>query len=277
MEGQRFILYAMGPQLFFGCWILFGPRWNWSGAPAVRRSAPPPHWPISLRQFSPFLLLCGALAFLLPTLLTAIFDHFHVPHGPYAAAFLAQIFLCGFLLTVRRRGTFAFLSGHFSSPMAPVPVLARSAFHYLRAVPLLFLAELFWIFLLTCLRGWGLPIVLRAQELPLELRGASIPFLCVAVAMAVAVAPLAEELLFRAAIYRFLRSSAGPRAARWATSFCFAILHWNLCAFFPLFVLSLLLIRAYEEEGNLFPCVGMHALFNGNGLLLFLMAGPGLS
>tara|TARA_Y100000588_G_scaffold176506_1_gene190517 strand:+ start:12675 stop:13394 length:720 start_codon:yes stop_codon:yes gene_type:complete len=80
--------------------------------------------------------------------------------------------------------------------------------------------------------------------------------------LALLIAPVTEELFFRAILYRVFKSllSAGP--AMVLTSFAFAAVHQNLFAFAPLFTLSFFLILVYERTGHLAVPILYHALFN---------------
>ena len=89
--------------------------------------------------------------------------------------------------------------------------------------------------------------------------------------MAVVIAPISEELLFRGLIYRFLKGRWGARNALIISSLLFACLHFNILSFLPLFLLGLLLCRAYEKSGSIYVSIGFHALFNANNILLLLL------
>src|SRR5204863_1206493 len=91
---------------------------------------------------------------------------------------------------------------------------------------------------------------------------------------AVAVAPLAEELLFRGHIQTLLRGATRrPWLAVIITSIIFAGIHptWTIP---PIFVLSLALGYAYERTGNLWLNIFMHAMFNGLETILSLYIAP---
>lgn len=87
---------------------------------------------------------------------------------------------------------------------------------------------------------------------------------------AVVIAPLTEELVFRAGVYRFLRTRLPKWAALGITAVGFAALHANLAAFAPLLVLSLLFCLAYERTGSIWVSVVAHGLFNLNTVVLIL-------
>lgn len=80
--------------------------------------------------------------------------------------------------------------------------------------------------------------------------------------VAVVLAPVAEELLFRGILYPAIKRGGFPRLALWGTSFLFALIHMNLITFLPLLLFALLLTLLYERTGNLLAPMTAHALFN---------------
>jgi membrane protease YdiL (CAAX protease family) len=88
--------------------------------------------------------------------------------------------------------------------------------------------------------------------------------------VAVVLAPLAEEGLFRGVFYPAIKRSGHPRAALWITSIGFALIHFNALSFVPLLVLAAVLAKLYERTGNLLSCIACHATFNlFNFIMLF--------
>jgi len=83
----------------------------------------------------------------------------------------------------------------------------------------------------------------------------------------VILAPLGEELLFRAGIFRYLSNHLKPSLAAALSSALFATLHWNLQATLPLFALGLLLAGLYQKTGRLSAAIALHAAFNLNTFL----------
>jgi len=88
--------------------------------------------------------------------------------------------------------------------------------------------------------------------------------------LAVVVAPVAEETLFRGYIYGVLKRYAGPFVAAILSATIFAAMHLNLGALPALFVLALCLTVAYEATGSLLVNIVMHGLFNLSMLLAML-------
>ena len=81
-------------------------------------------------------------------------------------------------------------------------------------------------------------------------------------ALAVFLAPLAEEMVFRGILYPTIKQAGFPRTAWWVTSLIFGAIHLNLVSFVPLTVFSLLLIWIYEKTGSLWASITAHSLFN---------------
>jgi membrane protease YdiL (CAAX protease family) len=264
---QRTIFLATAPQLFLGCWLLLLPRrFRPAAAPATDR----PRWGGSGCDAALFFSLAALLLFSAPKLLISLLcgncDPFLLPFfsGTPLAIFLALLLLFNGL---------SFRLGCSPRRFSLRGGTLRGAFHYLRAVPLIFLTEILWLLLLTALAAAGLPIPMEQQELVLRLQRAPPLAAAAAAAAATVAAPFAEEILFRGAAYRYLKSVWGSSKASIVTAFLFAALHGNLCAFLPLFLLGTLLVRCYEREGNILPCIIFHSLFNLNSVLLSLAVG----
>jgi membrane protease YdiL (CAAX protease family) len=82
--------------------------------------------------------------------------------------------------------------------------------------------------------------------------------------LAVVVAPLTEEMLFRGLFQSAFRNiTPGPWMAIIASSVIFTMAHQNWEHWPALFVLAMGLGYAYEKSGSLFQSIFMHAIFNG--------------
>lgn len=82
------------------------------------------------------------------------------------------------------------------------------------------------------------------------------------VVLAVGIAPIFEEILFRGMLLPVLARRYGGWAAMLVTSFLFAVIHGHLPSFLTLFVLSGALSLAYIFSGSLVVPIAMHAIFN---------------
>ncbi|MDR3316914.1 MAG: CPBP family intramembrane metalloprotease [Puniceicoccales bacterium] len=263
MNVQRLSLLIFGLQMFVGCCLFFGnPRRKDGGGVSFS-----PEWKVPPRVFAAFLAIGIFIAHVFPLLCLPLLEALRIPRAPYGAAFLGQLVLLSFLLRTVHSNHFSFSDG--LSAYLPWGHVFRSGIrNYLKSVPLLFLVTVLWMVPLFFLETFGIPLPLGAQDLLLELETATPVFFLTIVAMAVGVAPVVEELFFRGGIYRYLKSTVGKTPATFLTGLVFALLHWNLCSFLPLFVLSMILVGLYEREGNLLPCVLVHGLFNLSNLIL---------
>jgi membrane protease YdiL (CAAX protease family) len=86
--------------------------------------------------------------------------------------------------------------------------------------------------------------------------------------MAIVLAPVGEELLFRGILYPRIKQAGFPRLALWGTAILFAAVHVNLVLFLPLLVLALALTGLYEWTDNLLAPIVAHSVFNGLNLAL---------
>ena len=80
--------------------------------------------------------------------------------------------------------------------------------------------------------------------------------------LAVGLAPLFEEIIFRGLLLPVLARRYGVWAGLLVTSFLFAIIHGHLPSFVTLFGLSMALGAAHLYTGSLTVPVAMHAIFN---------------
>ena len=94
-----------------------------------------------------------------------------------------------------------------------------------------------------------------------------------ATVLAVVLAPVVEELVFRGLLFGWLRERWGPVAGAVISSLAFAGIHASLTALVALFLVALLLCAIYERTRSLYPCMLYHAMLNGQTLLL-LAFGP---
>lgn len=85
---------------------------------------------------------------------------------------------------------------------------------------------------------------------------------CVLGFLAVVLAPVSEEILFRGVVYPTIKQLGLPHLALWGTSIIFAMTHANLMAFVPLVFVAVMLTWLYEKTGNLLAPIVAHAVFN---------------
>ena len=82
------------------------------------------------------------------------------------------------------------------------------------------------------------------------------------IVLAVVIAPLAEEFVFRGFLYGVAKHFAGSLPALALTGVAFALVHLHLPSLLPLFLLACVLTFAYELTGSLLVPMAMHSLFN---------------
>jgi uncharacterized protein len=155
------------------------------------------------------------------------------------------------------------------APAPPAPTtnfFAAGVVTFLLAMPLVALTSLPWIVLLKVV---GIPA--EKQDLIRMFLEAKSPLLLgVMMTLACVGAPITEELIFRAGIFRYTRT----RLPRWLAlvlpACLFAALHNNIATFAPLVALGILFSLAYERTGRIGTTMVAHALFNLNSLVLIL-------
>jgi membrane protease YdiL (CAAX protease family) len=159
-------------------------------------------------------------------------------------------------------------------PLNPVnygflALVGKSLYYFLAIIPILIGVSLIWPSVLEFfkLSTDYQELVKLVQAMPLSGTFFMITFLIVILA------PLAEELLFRACLYRGLKRYMSPTISAIITSLLFAGMHFNAHSFLPLFVLGFWLCRTYEKTGNLWVPIILHGLFNGNTLVTLMLLG----
>lgn len=257
-------------------WVLANPlqRQQWLGARLL------PHWPVTLPEFLFAAMLVFAAGFLLQTA-THHFLEPRIASNPdknglevflYGAGFHVGILLgCGLFPLLRRR----IYADYGTQPPPPPPpgrkptwlaVLRHAAGTVLVVLPVLTLLSLGWTELLKVA---GLPDA--PQDLISVFSETNSPFVVAGMLLVACVlAPLSEELMFRAGLYRYLRQRLGRMPALLLSSVCFGALHGNWAGFLPLAVLGMILAVVYEATGSIRVVIVAHSLFNLNTILVVL-------
>ena len=91
--------------------------------------------------------------------------------------------------------------------------------------------------------------------------------------VAVVMAPLFEEIVFRGFLFRGFANSWGWKWGALASGVVFALAHLQLDIFVPLAVLGVALAWVYRRTGSLWTCIVMHALFNGIAVAAWAFTG----
>lgn len=79
---------------------------------------------------------------------------------------------------------------------------------------------------------------------------------------AVIIAPIGEEIIFRTFLYTATKKFTGMIFAVITSSLLFSVVHGSAAAFFPLFIVGVILALAYEISGSIWASILIHALFN---------------
>jgi membrane protease YdiL (CAAX protease family) len=137
---------------------------------------------------------------------------------------------------------------------------------FLISLPVLFAVGLLWQGLLKLCN-----YTIKPQDsIDLLRHTDSIALKVTLVAVAILVAPISEELLFRAGIFRYVRTRLPRWLALLLPALLFALLHLDVGSFVPLVTLAVIFSLAYERTGNIGTSMVAHALFNLNAAVLVL-------
>jgi membrane protease YdiL (CAAX protease family) len=82
------------------------------------------------------------------------------------------------------------------------------------------------------------------------------------ITLAVAIAPIVEEFVFRFFFYGVVKRYFGRSVGLLTNSMLFAVVHAHVPSAAPLFVLGICFTLAYEWSGSILVSMTMHALFN---------------
>ena len=165
-------------------------------------------------------------------------------------------------------------------PFSEGPVSTRSLSAYqligysvvllLAAFPLINILAWAWTALLEGLVDLGVPLSVEKQEtifIFAENRDNPAIFLGMLFVAAI-LAPIGEELVFRAGIFRYMLSKVGLLPAALISSALFGALHFSLFGIVPLSLLGITLCYAYYLTGNIRVPIIMHMIFNANTILV---------
>ena len=89
--------------------------------------------------------------------------------------------------------------------------------------------------------------------------------------LAVVVAPLVEEALFRGILLPVLMKKMGLGTAVVVSSLFFAVIHQHLPSMAPLFILAVVLAMLYIHSGSLWAPIVLHGIFNGVSICILLL------
>jgi membrane protease YdiL (CAAX protease family) len=89
--------------------------------------------------------------------------------------------------------------------------------------------------------------------------------------MAVIVAPVAEEVIFRGYFYGVIRRYGGRIPALLTSSLLFAAIHVHLPSMLGLGILAVILCLLYERSGSLWAPITLHAAFNASTIVSLII------
>lgn len=238
------------------------------------------HWPLAFAEFLMYMLALFAGGFVFQSLIRILFGKFISESADRAG--LEVIFygagldggaLIGWLLfPVLRR---AWHTDYGVSPPVEVPItrppdwgksLLYGVGTVAMALPVIIVLSLGWTSLLEAL---GLPD--DPQDSIAIFANAKSPLVVVGMLLVACVlAPIMEELLFRAGLYRYCRQKLGRSTALLISGLVFGMVHGNWAGFVPLSFLGMMLAMVYEATGSIRVAMIAHAFFNLNSILAIL-------
>lgn len=231
-----------------------------------------PAWDLPLVDFFVFLFLVLTASFLAAALAGLLVRSSLLPlRGDAVTVFTGAAAQLGMLAGV---GVFRYrVERRPLGPRLADPALLLSGFAtFLVSLPLLIATAAVWEF---ALKQLGLPV--DRQDLIGMFANADSPWLLVVmITLAVVIAPLNEELVFRAGLYRYLRTRIPRWLALLLPALTFAALHVNwqtlqgLASLAPLVVLAIVFAIAYERTGRIGTSIVAHACFNLNTIVVIL-------
>lgn len=254
--------------LSLGCLIHYGLSKNKTAALKVEP------WDTSWLDFTLFMLILFGLMWLTQGPSQELVNLLHKPPlfwRQLLPGFIVQGLIFLFLMLCLWKFPYFFGKGINKEDLSALSVVKKALYAFFFALIPLFVVAFFWTQLLSTLQHIGINIVVEPQFLVKVLvQTKSTLIISLITSFAIVIAPITEELIFRAGIYRFLKGRISPRNALIVSSLLFAAGHFSISAFLPLFFLGLILVRLYEHTGNIMPSIFFHACFNTNTLILLL-------
>ncbi|MEO0510671.1 MAG: type II CAAX endopeptidase family protein [Verrucomicrobiota bacterium] len=172
-----------------------------------------------------------------------------------------------------------FYPSHYAGRMSRSKLTFSGSFKkalplFIMLLPVIWIATLLWTNVLAGLQTAGVIEEINQQELiTLFKDGGDLLAIIILVLMAIIVAPIVEEIIFRGCIYRFLKSQTTILPAQALSGAVFALMHANLLSFVPLVIVGILLARIYEKTGSLTVAIWFHAFFNAFSLSMLFITG----
>jgi len=241
--------------------------WRYGLSPAARRTpAALAAWDVSLTDFFLFIwiVLCSGL---IAPFIAGLWIKRQGYNADLRLILSTVAFQGGLLLGV---AIFRLGFGRRNPAAAPLPrtanPLVAGAVTLLVALPVVMLVSLVWQTILKLCH-----IEAPQQEAIDILRNAhsALP-VALLLLSAIVIAPISEELIFRAGVFRYVRTRLPRWAALLLPAAIFGAMHANLASFAPLVALGIVFSLAYERTGRISTSMVAHALFNLTTTLLVL-------
>jgi len=190
--------------------------------------------------------------------------------GPQTVFFQALFFHLPVLILLGMLFHFAGIRGKelFGLQWEKTPVLLGiSLVYYLASMPLVWFCS---VLSQLSLHFLGCDFYLQDVS-EILIAPAAWPVRTVLFFIAIVVAPVFEEVVFRGILLPFAVRRIGFWPGMMGVALIFGGIHFHLPSFAPLFLFSVLLSLAYARTQSLLVPVGMHMVFNGVSILALLL------
>lgn len=127
--------------------------------------------------------------------------------------------------------------------------------------------------LIERLTGVDLSVLRQGNGIPDSVGNSALVWTILGVSVVV-VAPLGEELFFRAFLFRAVQGRLGLVAGLLLSGLAFSVFHTNIGVVVPFFVIGVILAWAYHATASLWTPIAAHATINGVAFIATL-AGVG--
>ena len=145
--------------------------------------------------------------------------------------------------------------------------IGKGVLFYLAALPFIVFYTLLYQ---AVLRGMGYEIMLQ-EVVQVVVDEPSFWMRMYLVGLAVILAPVFEEILFRGIGLPLIARRWGVASAVVFISLFFAVIHWHLPSMMPLFIIAVAFSLAYIHSGSIVVPIVMHAMFNGVNMAVLMV------
>lgn len=235
-------------------------------------------WPLKTLDFMIFMVALLLWFILSGAILLRVHDWLNGREAEIGAGLtvLGGFFLQAGMLYLFFRFRFHFRSPN-EGPLSPriVPLgnsLFLGLFYFLASLPVVYGVSTLWAGLIELLRanGWDIELPLQDAVTLLRETDSVLAFLGL-ITLAVVVAPIVEETVFRGGIYRFLKGRMSIFFALLLSASLFGMVHGNMLSLPGLITVGICLGVAYEVSGSLRVPIFFHAFFNLNSIIWILI------